>query len=151
MNNSEIAQELKIALLYRDENDGAVKRIAGILGLARRTVYDYLDGNIKINLAFLHAAVIATNGDRDVKKFLEPQGWELTPNTGTANPAADIEREMGDVHVASGILHNEIRSAMEDGQISNNERARISKRITQLCAEIQDVSLAITGTSPQEA
>lgn len=81
MENDAIASELKLVLLYREDsrNEGAVTKIASILGLAKRTIYDYLDGRIKINLPFLHACVIATNGDPDIKKFLEPVGWMLIP------------------------------------------------------------------------
>jgi len=78
MTHAEIAQELKIALLYKDGNDGAVKRIAERLGLSLRTIYDYLDGKIKPNLRFIKTAVEVT-GDPDIKRLLEPEGWELVP------------------------------------------------------------------------
>jgi len=75
-----IAAELKVAILYKNdgENEHAVPRIAKILGLKRRTIYDYLDGVIKVNLGFIHAAVIATDGDPDIRRFLEPEGWNLS-------------------------------------------------------------------------
>ena len=47
--NSEIAAELKAAVLFR-EYDNPVQKIADMLGLKNRTVYDYFDGNIKISL-----------------------------------------------------------------------------------------------------
>jgi hypothetical protein len=74
-----IAEELKVALLYSDRNTDSVKNISTLTGFTKRTVYGYLDGEIKITLNFIHAAVIATDGDPDIKKFLEPDGWRLIP------------------------------------------------------------------------
>ena len=61
--------ELKIVCVYRPENKGAVRRIAQILGLSESTVYDYLEGRIKISPEFIKAVVIATDGDPGAKKF----------------------------------------------------------------------------------
>ena len=78
-NPDEIAAELKMVVLNRKEDGSTVKKIADILGLSQRTVYDYLDSRLKVNLKFIQACLIATNGDRDVKKFLCPEGWEGYP------------------------------------------------------------------------
>ena len=74
----EIASDLKTRLLYSDDIDnGAIGTIAEIMGISKRTVYATLDGEIKLSLDFLHAAVIATNGDPAICKYLEPNGFHL--------------------------------------------------------------------------
>ena len=139
MNSKEIAQEVKICILFRDENDGALKRIAEILGLSRRTVYAYLDGEIKMSIDFLHAACIATDGDPDVKKFLEPDGWELSRKIFAASPTDDIERELGDVHVAAGTLHADVRKVISGGEILPADRSGIIRSIEMLKHQIAEV------------
>ena len=74
----EIASDLKNRLLYSDDVDsGAIRTIASIMGISKRTVYATLDGEIKLSLDFLHAAVIATDGDPAVCRYLEPDGFHL--------------------------------------------------------------------------
>ncbi|WP_319525731.1 hypothetical protein [uncultured Desulfosarcina sp.] len=74
----EIASDLKNRLLYSDDIDGsAIRTIAAIMGISKRTVYATLDGEIKLSLDFLHAAAIATDGDPAVCKYLEPDGFHL--------------------------------------------------------------------------
>ena len=77
----EIASDLKTRLLYSYDIDSSVINvIADIMGISKRTVYATLDGEIKLSLDFLHAAVIATNGDPAVSKYLEPDGFHLKKN-----------------------------------------------------------------------
>jgi len=124
--NRAMANEIKIAILYKEENDGAVKRIAALLGLKRRTVYDYLDGNIKINCRFLHAALIATDGDPDVRKFLEPEGWELVRSAAPIPDKTVIAEECLDDLPAlaeyltlinnRGAKHSDVKRALESVQ-----------------------------------
>ena len=138
MDNNAIASDLKAALLYRNENDGAVKEIAEIMNLSRRTVYDYLDGRIKINVSFLHAACLASNGDPDIKKFLEPKGWKLVPAAeGTVE--GNVEKELGDIHLAAAKVHETVREAVEDGRIDRVERWRIMREIDALRREIAEI------------
>jgi hypothetical protein len=74
----EIASALKNRLLYSDDVDsGVIRTIAAVMGISKRTVYATLDGEIKLSLDFLHAAVIATDGDPAVCKYLEPDGFHL--------------------------------------------------------------------------
>jgi len=70
-----ISQEVGTVLKYQFR--GIINKVAEIMGLSPNTVYDYADGRIKPSTAYLHAAVIATDGHPDVKKFLEPEGWTL--------------------------------------------------------------------------
>jgi len=81
INIQEAAAAIKARLLYSEDIDpGIVRVIADIMGVARRTVYAILDGEIKISLDFLHAAVIATNADPQVTVYLEPDGFHLEPD-----------------------------------------------------------------------
>ena len=74
----EIASDLKARLLYSGDIDSsAIGTIAELMGISRRTVYATLDGEIKLSLDFLHAAVIATDGDPAICKYLEPDGFHL--------------------------------------------------------------------------
>ena len=70
-----IAQEVGMILKYQFR--GVINKIASLMRLSPNTVYDYADGRIKPSPAYLHAAVIVTDGHPDVKKFLEPEGWIL--------------------------------------------------------------------------
>lgn len=135
--NDEMAAELKAAILFRDYPN-AIPTIAEIMGLRPRTIYDYLEGNIKISLAFLHAAFVATNGDPDVKKFLCPAGWDIVP-IGAAAPTSDVEKEMSDIYLAAAELQVEIRAARADGKISPNERARIEQCMTNVRKQMEEV------------
>ena len=76
-----MAADVKTAVMYRGRDDGldAVAIIAEITGLQRPSVYSYLDGKTKMSVDFLHAAFLATNGDHDIGKYLEPEGWRLDP------------------------------------------------------------------------
>jgi hypothetical protein len=140
LSNKEIARELKAAILYRDGNEGAVKAMAKALDLSRRTIYAYLDGEIKINLRFLHAAIAATNGDPDIKKFLEPEGWELTPKRRVGNKETfNFEKEIGDIHITASRLHGCIREALSDGLIDGNELNQIIKRADDMRRELDEV------------
>ena len=86
-NIQEIAAELKTRLLYADDSDpGAIDRIADIIGSSKRTVYAILDGEIKLPIDFLHAAVIATNGHPEVARFLEPDGFCLVKSSSECMP-----------------------------------------------------------------
>ena len=75
----EVAAELKNLLLYSGNfKAGVIERIAGEIGYATRTVYSVLDGAIVLSLDFLHAAVIATDGDPEVSRYLVPDGFCLS-------------------------------------------------------------------------
>lgn len=141
-NPDEIAAELKMVVLNRKEDGSTVKKIADILGLSQRTVYDYLDSRLKVNLKFIQACLIATNGDRDVKKFLCPEGWDLVPSIHAVN-VGDVEKECGDVHIAASELLIAIRGARADGRITPHERAIIEKAMDTVRRELIDVDTAI--------
>jgi len=73
-----IVDDLKNRLLYSDDIDSnAINIIADIIGTSKRTVYAVLDGDIKLSLDFLHAATIATDGDPEITKYLEPEGFRM--------------------------------------------------------------------------
>jgi predicted transcriptional regulator len=83
----EIVADLKATVLYSDEiEDGVVKRIAENMGVSKRTVYATLDGEIKLSLDFLHAAVIATHGHPKIAKYLVPEGYRLERCSSKAVP-----------------------------------------------------------------
>jgi hypothetical protein len=74
-----IAEETALVIKYSGRHDGAVKRIAQKMHLQPRTVYDIMECRIKPSLLYLHACCEATDGDPDIKKFLEPDGFQLVP------------------------------------------------------------------------
>lgn len=75
LNYEAISQEVGMILKFQFR--GVIGKIAEIMGLSQNTIYDYADGRIKPSPAYLHAAVIVTDGHPDIKKFLEPEGWTL--------------------------------------------------------------------------
>jgi len=74
----EIAEQIKARVLFSDEiGPDFVPKVAQEMGIEKKTVYDYLDRRIKLNLDFLHAIVISSDGDPVLKSYLEPEGWSL--------------------------------------------------------------------------
>lgn len=145
-NPEEIAAELKLIAMNRKEDGSTVRKIAEVMGLSQRTVYDYLDNRLKVNLKFIQACLIATNGDHDVKRFLCPDGWDLVP-TNHSPVVGDIEKECGDVHIAVSELLITIRAAKADGKITPMERSRIERAIDAVRREINDVDVVIENDS----
>lgn len=137
--NDAIAGELHAVITTRHK--GAVSRIAGLMGLSYHTVYDRLVGRIKINLPFLHAAVIATD-DPDVKKWLEPQGYELRKIV-TSGRAMDPEKELTDVILAAGDGVKTLRAAMADGKITKQEGLELEQVISDIEREFSEARLAL--------
>lgn len=137
MTSQEYAQELKAIVLYREENAGAVEKIARELGLKSRTVYDYLDGVIKVSVDFIRACAKVT-ADPDVIKMLEPEGWKLFPIQRREN-TGDLEHEIGDVFIKAGMLHHEIRAALADKKITPIEQRRLLQTIMDLRREVSDL------------
>lgn len=77
-NLPEMASDIKNFLLYSEDADpAALNRIAEIMKVKKRTLYDYLDGRIKLDLDFLHAAVMATDGHPEITQYLEPDKFKL--------------------------------------------------------------------------
>ena len=142
MDNEAIAAELKAAIIYRTENRGAVRRIADRMGLSESTIYDYLEGRIKTSLEFIRAGVVATSGDPDVRKFLEPPGWSLT-RSDCEPQTQDVEREIGDVDIAVSGIRAAVRRAQEDGRISCVERSRIKRAIEDARVELNQLETLI--------
>lgn len=142
MDNEAIARELKAACVYRTENRGAVRRIAEGMNLTESTIYDYLDGRIKASLPFLLAATVATDGDPDVKKFLEPPGWTLV-KAEACPQTDDFEHELGDVDIAVSAIRAKVRRAQEDGRIDNGERANIRRAIENARVELNELDVLL--------
>jgi transcriptional regulator with XRE-family HTH domain len=138
-NSDEIASELHGILTTRTENKGSIKEIAYALNLSEATVYSYLYGKIKMSLRFLHAAVEATNGDPDVKKFLEPRGWCLGRSTVALNPSKNWEKELGDIGIATGNLHTVVRESLRDGIIAPSEHVSVRRGIDTIKKELADI------------
>jgi len=104
MQAEEIATEVELVLKYRSENSGIVECMARFMNRSKWTVYDYLNRRIQwfkdiaTGLTFLHAAVVATGGDPDIKKHLEPPGWKLVKDDLSVSDADTLEREILDNH-----------------------------------------------------
>lgn len=139
-----VADELQQALLYEDGNEGVVKRVAEIMDLKKRTVYDYLYGRTKLSLDFIKAAVVATNGHPRIKRLLEPEGWVLVPECKCA-PMKDVEKELGDVYVSAASLHREVREALKDGVVSRREKANLVKGIDAVIREVSEIRSVVEG------
>jgi len=142
MGNAEIATELKAAILYMDHDGDPVKEIARLMGLSRRTIYDYLDGKIKISLPFLHAATIATNGHPAIGRFLEPSGFRLVRDE-AADPQKHAEAELTDVVLAVGRTIEHVRSALEDKRLTAQERADLDLCLDDTERELSEARAAI--------
>ena len=105
-----ISAQLKSELLYSDAApNNVVTEIALRLGCARRTVYAILDGDIKLTLDFLHAAVLATNADPLIRQYLEPEGMRLIFETPPAPDQDSMEAECLDDYPKITRFHDLIR------------------------------------------
>lgn len=94
-----MAGEIKAQLLFNENSrPDAVRRIADEMGIDKKTVYDYLDGRIKLSLDFLHALIIATDGDPIFRRYLEPEGWSLIRSTDIEPDKETLFEEIVDNH-----------------------------------------------------
>jgi len=140
LDDAGISEELKTAIIYDDNDQGVVGRIAKRINKTPRTVYAFLDGDIRMTLEFLHAAVIETSGHPVIKRFLEPEGWELIQRVGgNEGQPEDPEKEVGDIYLKLSATHASIREAMKDGKIDPSEKKSIEKTLVGLKKEIADV------------
>jgi transcriptional regulator with XRE-family HTH domain len=94
-NAKQLAKMVKNRVLFsNDVPADIVRRIADEMGLSKKTIYDYLSGRIRPDLDFLHALVVASDGDPVLKKILEPNGWILkratVPTPSGKSISADI-------------------------------------------------------------
>ena len=140
----EIAADLQAVLLYDGAIDpGVISRIAAELGCKPRTVYSVLDGSIKISLDFLHAAVIATGGDAEARRYLEPEGFCLTPCESSIVPDKETVSEeclddLGKVYAFHQVLNDpkskliDVKRALEEAitELRENEVLWIEKNAT---------------------
>jgi hypothetical protein len=102
-----VAAELKTQLLFSDRfDDKIVSRLAEVLGIARRTVYAVLSGDIDLYLDFLHACVIVTCGDPEVRTYLEPEGYRLTAVSASPSDKPTLAQECLDDVPALARFHN---------------------------------------------
>lgn len=139
MDNDVMASELHTAITCKNSNKGSVKKIAKTLGLEDRSVYDYLYGKIKISLDFLLAAVTATDGDPDIRKFLEPEGWRLQPERNCKAPTDNIEKEMLDVLVAISDLAEFARKAVLEKNLTPEVMTEIHKKAGNVMRQLSEV------------
>lgn len=87
--------------------DDTVQKIADAMGRARPTIYSYFHGqSAPPFLDFLHACVLATDGDPEIRKYLEPDGFTLSkdavlsPDKGTiAEECLDDVPELAKYHM----------------------------------------------------
>jgi len=125
------AAEIKARVLYDDGIDnGIVVRIAGELGVNKQTIYDILDGRIKMSLDFLHALVMASSGDPLLKKYLEPEGYELRPVNQAAPDKKTLAEECLDDLPAAAAYHKALMDP-------DSSEATIIRHKNRLMCEIE--------------
>ena len=140
MNAEEIAAELKAACIYREGNEGAPQRVADILGLSRRTVYDVLDGRIRVSLAFIKAAFQATGGDPAITRLLAPEGWQLVRsgiNPDDCKPTL-AEELLGDLPALAAYHKALADPGSSRGEVLRAKQrieAEIEKDLARVCAD----------------
>jgi len=138
-----IVDDLKNRLIYSSDIDNqVVPRIAEILGVAKRTAYDVLDGRIKLSLDYLHAAVIATDGDPEIRKYLEPDGFILNKMP-TCASTRNLESETTDIILAASTLIEHIRLATADGKITKPEKTQLTKQLDKIQLELNEARAAL--------
>ncbi|WP_054031217.1 hypothetical protein [Desulfatitalea tepidiphila] len=131
-----IAAEIKAQLLYsNDSRPDAVQAIAAEMGIDNKTVYDYLDGRIKLSLDFLHALVLATDGDPAFKRYLEPDGWQLR-RAGTIEPdKKTIFEEIVDNHPKITLLEQ----LLIEQTSATGKKSQLNRIKKQLQAVVDDL------------
>lgn len=135
-----IAREIHPAITGRHENKGAVKRIASLIRLSEASVYAYMNQRTGMTLEFLHAAVIGTNGDPDVRKWLEPAGWGLLQEVFIEKGTIpDWEKEFGDVSIATAGFLSKFREKFEDGIIDSLDVVELLRMADKVRKEVDEI------------
>lgn len=141
----DIGPLIKDEIVYGDDPgcQGAVRRIAAIIGRSEWTVRDYLEGRIKMTLAFLHAAVRATSGNPRIRRFLEPEGFALVADDSSVQPDKDAEGELLDDVERMGALAVTVRALVHKGTITKADARRVEQCIRQSDEEWRQTKAAI--------
>jgi len=146
MDNDALSAELRRILTGRHR--GAVKNIAGYLGISESTAYDYLNGRIRISTEFLQAAVIASDNDPEIIAFLIPKGYKLTPCDCEIPGTNNIQKEMSDIYRSASRLHETVDEALQDGKISSQELIEIINKAKAVQCETEQVLTLCKSACP---
>jgi hypothetical protein len=119
---------------------GAIERVCLELGgLNYLTVYSQVAGQTKgLPLDTLRAAHFVT-GSHVLERHLLWPGRRSMPDVPSCSPSMDPERECGDVSIAAARLHDAMRQAAADDNISAEEDATIRPLVEAAMKELQDV------------
>ncbi|MCP4747274.1 MAG: hypothetical protein GY874_14210, partial [Desulfobacteraceae bacterium] len=110
---------------------GVVKKMAAKLSRAEVTIYDYLSGRTQPPfLDFLHAAVIATDGHAEIRKYLEPEQFELNHKVESMHSTKDTESEAMDVVIA-------ISKFIESFRIASKDKKYTPAEIKELLGQVE--------------
>jgi hypothetical protein len=139
LSHDEECRELHRIMTSKTENTGSRGRLAFLTGLSESTIRDYLIGRIKHSASFVAACFIATNGDPEIAQFLTPANYALMPVPERKNPLANIEMVLGDVHILAGLLHADVRCALNDGHFDSTELNSLKRRIYSSIEALFDV------------
>lgn len=135
-----IIEQIKARVLYSDDIDSSavISSVADQMGIDKKTVYDYLDGRINLNLDFLHALVIASGGDSILKGYLEPEGYRLSSIIFSAPDKRTLPEEILDNHPEI-IKFEQLLMENLTGQKAN-QLARIERQFSRVTDEFrQDI------------
>lgn len=121
-------------------DSGSIERVCIELGgLNYQTVYSQVSGQTKgLPLDTLRAAHFVT-GSQVLERHLLWPGRRSIPDTPHAMATLDPERECGDVDIAAVKLHQLVRDAVSNGNVSPEEDQAIRQQADQAIRELTDV------------
>jgi hypothetical protein len=118
---------------------GTLERLSLELDQPYPTTYSQVTGVTKgLPLDVLRAAHFLT-GSHVLERHLLWPGRRSVPDVPSCPPSMDHERECGDVGIAAARLHDAVRQAANDDNISPAEDAAIRPLVEAAVKELQDV------------
>lgn len=118
---------------------GTIERMSLELNQPYPTTYSQLAGQTKgLPLDVLRVAHFLTASHLLERHLLWP-GRRSVPDVPSCPPSMDSERECGDVSIAAARLHDAVREASADGNLSAAEDAEIRPLVEVAMKELQDV------------
>ncbi len=128
------------------ERRSTIYEAQDILGVAHTTLRSQLDPNQTKSIPLDTVRVLhwLTRDRRIERQLLWPGLWAV-PDLDCLIHSGDPDKEIGDVHIRLGRLQQNIRLALEDGQISPQERKELWKLYVEADNEWREIGALIQG------
>ena len=86
-------------------------------------------------------AAVQSTEDPDTKSLLEPKGWILYKRPELDEISSNFEKEVNDVYIAVSNLLRSMKTAIEDGEIDQQELAELKRLRVEIAKQADEVLL----------